>query len=189
MRSSRSSHHRRMGVAGAVLAVAAIAVIAMTAFAAAKSATLGVARVHLTGPSGKRTEAIAVNGRGATVYWLGGESTHHLLCTSAACFKFWPPVKVAPGAHPAASGFKGRLGTLRRHGFTQVTLNGHPVYTFLQDGGKRGTATGDGVVAFGGTWHVFKERRSGAPASPAPAGGSSSTTSTSTTSTSQYPGY
>jgi hypothetical protein len=47
-----------------------------------------------------------------------------------------------------------------------VTLNGHPVYTFLQDGGRRGVATGDGVVAFGGTWHVFKEGHGRTAAAP-----------------------
>jgi predicted lipoprotein with Yx(FWY)xxD motif len=182
LRPSRSSHRRGRGAIGAGVLIIAAAIVAMTAFAAAKSATLTVAAVHLTGPSGKRTESIAVTGRGVAVYELGGESSHHLLCTSAACLKFWPPLKVAAGTKPSASGFAGRLGTLRRAGFTQVTLNGHPVYTFLQDGGKRGVATGDGVVAFGGTWRVFKEGRGGSAARPV------SAPTTTTTSTNPY-GY
>jgi predicted lipoprotein with Yx(FWY)xxD motif len=182
LRPSRSSNRRRRGAVGTGVLVIAAAIVAMTAFAAAKSPTLTVAAVHMSGPSGKRTQSAAVNSRGVAVYWLGGESTHHLLCTSAACFKFWPPVKVAPGTKPTASGFTGRLGTLRRAGFTQVTLNGHPVYTFLQDGGKRRVATGDGVVAFGGTWHVFKEGHSAAATPPV------SVPTTTTTSTNPY-GY
>jgi predicted lipoprotein with Yx(FWY)xxD motif len=205
MKRSCSSLHRAWRAAGAGILVIAAAALAMTALASARSGTLTASRVHLTGPSGSRTETIVVNGRGVTVYWLGGETMHHLLCTSAACLRFWPPVKVSAGSRPKAAGFHGRVGTLRRHGFTQVTVNGHPVYTFLQDGGKRGVATGDGVSAFGGTWHVFKVTGAGAPSrpgsgssgSPMP-GPSSSTTSTSssttgtsssTTSTSPYPGY
>ena len=154
MKSSRRPHRRAWRTVGAGVLVAAAVVVAMAAVAVANSATLSTARVHLTGPSGSRTETIVVNGRGVSVYWLSGESTRHLLCTSAACLKFWPPVKAA--GRLTASGFKGRLGTLHRKGFAQVTLNGHPVYTFVQDGSKRGVASGDGVVAFGGTWHVFK---------------------------------
>jgi predicted lipoprotein with Yx(FWY)xxD motif len=190
MNPSRTSHRRPWRTGSAAILAAAAVVAVMAGLAAARSATLTSARVHLTGPSGSRTEKIVVNGRGVTVYWLSGESTRHLLCTSAACLKFWPPVKAT--GRPTASGFSGRLGTLRRHGFTQVTLNGHPVYTFLQDSGKRGVATGDGVVAFGGTWHVFPTGSAGMTTSPAP--GSSSTTSpapgsSSTTSTNPYPGY
>jgi predicted lipoprotein with Yx(FWY)xxD motif len=184
MNSSRSSRRPAWRAAGAGILVVAAAVVAMTALAAATAATLMVARAHLTGPSGKRTELIVVTGRGGSVYWLGGETTRHLLCTSAACLKFWPPVTVAAGAKPKGVGFSGRLGTIRRRGFTQVTLNGHPVYTFLQDGGKRGVATGDGVVAFGGTWHVFKVGAAGVAAGP----GSASSGSSHTT-TSPSPGY
>jgi predicted lipoprotein with Yx(FWY)xxD motif len=35
-----------------------------------------------------------------------------------------------------------------------VTLNGRPLYTFALDKGKKGSAKGEGIVAFGGTWHV-----------------------------------
>jgi predicted lipoprotein with Yx(FWY)xxD motif len=49
------------------------------------------------------------------------------------------------------------VGTIRRDGFTQVTLNGKPVYTFVEDGGRRGEAQGDGIRNFGGVWHVFRE--------------------------------
>jgi predicted lipoprotein with Yx(FWY)xxD motif len=180
MKSSRSSRSRLGALAGAGLLAAAAVVVAMAAMAAARSATLTAARVHLTGPSGARTETIAVTGRGVSVYWLGGETTHHLLCKTA-CFQFWPPVKVAAHARPTASGVTGRLGTLHRQGFTQLTLNGHPVYTFVQDGAKRGVATGDGVVAFGGPWHVFKMGRSTAAAQPISSGSSTTTT--------PYPGY
>ena len=39
-----------------------------------------------------------------------------------------------------------------------MTLNGHPLYTFTEDGGRRGKARrASGINNFGGVWHVFKE--------------------------------
>jgi predicted lipoprotein with Yx(FWY)xxD motif len=161
--ADRSNHRRRGGWRPGALVVAAaaavvVAALAMTAFAMAKSTTLGVATAKLSGPSGTRSEPIAVNSRGVAVYELLPETTHHLLCTSSACLSAWPPLKVASGAKlTKGAGVSGKLGTLHRKGFTQVTLNGHPLYTFVEDGGKKGVAAGDGLKAFGGTWHVFKE--------------------------------
>ncbi len=148
MKPLRSSHRRAAGAG--ILVIAVVGVVAATAaLALARSATLTAARVRLHG----RTARVVVNGRGVTVYWLSGESARHLLCTSSACFAAWPPVRAV--GRPTAAGFRGRLGTLRRHGFTQVTLNGRPVYTYIGDGGRRGVASGDGIFACGGTWHVF----------------------------------
>ena len=167
-RPNRRRGARRAGML--VVAVAAVAALAMTAFAAAKSMTLGVASAKLSGPSGSRTEPIAVNSKGVAVYELLPETTHHLLCSSAMCLQAWPPVKVAAGAKlTKGAGLSGKVGTLKRKGFTQVTLNGHPLYNFIEDAGKKGVAAGDGIKAFGGTWHVFKE---GASMSTMPAGGS-----------------
>ncbi len=174
---ARSGPRRRAGSGALILAVAAAGVLAMAAFAVAKSATVGVATAHLSGPSGSRTEPIAVNSKGVAVYELLPETTHHLLCTSSTCLGFWPPVKVAPGAKLSkGAGVKGTLGKLKRKGFTQVTLSGHPLYTFAEDGGKKGTANGDGIKGFGGTWHVFKEGSAGgaSTAQPAPSMGSPS---------------
>jgi predicted lipoprotein with Yx(FWY)xxD motif len=177
MKTSHRSDRRRGGRRPGALVFAAVAVaaLAMTAFAIAKSTTLGVVTAKLSGPSGMRSEPIAANSRGVAVYELLPETTHHLLCTKAnKCFGFWPPVKVGSGAKLSkAAGVRGKLGTFRRNGFTQVTLNGHPLYTFSVDGGKKDVAAGDGIKGFGGTWHVFKEgaiKKAGAtPVAPAPA--------------------
>jgi predicted lipoprotein with Yx(FWY)xxD motif len=136
----------------AVLAAVA-GLLAVTAMAAAQSTTVGAGTAKVNG----HREPVAVNGRGVTVYELAPESAHHLVCTSAACLTVWPPVK-ASGRVTKAPGVAGKLGTVRRRGFTQVTLNGHPLYTFSEDNGHRGEAEGDGINNFGGVWHVFKER-------------------------------
>ncbi|MGP0053515.1 MAG: hypothetical protein ACLPZR_32385, partial [Solirubrobacteraceae bacterium] len=97
------------------------------------------------------------------------------------------------GKATKASGVKGKLGTWHRDGFTQVTLNGHPLYTFSGDGGKRGVATGNGLKGFGGTWGVLQEGQAVTAGSTTTAPSSSGSTSTSpvyTTSTSTgYSGW
>lgn len=72
-----------------------------------------------------------------------------------------------------AAGIEGRLGTWRRDGFIQVTLAGHPLYTYYAD--TRHHATGEDVTHFGGTWHVVR------------ASGATTTPTTSSTTTSPYP--
>lgn len=132
--------------------VALAGMLAVAALAAAKSATIGVGRASVNG----HKESVAVNSRGVTIYELGPETARHLVCKSKDCFAAWPPVK-AKGAVTKMAGVSGKIGTIRRGGFTQVTLNGKPVYTFMEDGGRRGEAEGDGIRNFGGVWHVFTE--------------------------------
>ena len=88
---------------------------------AAKSATIGVGRASVHG----HKESVAVNAKGVTIYELGPETSHHLVCKSADCFAAWPPVK-AKGAVTKMAGVTGKLGTIKRDGFEQVTLNGKP---------------------------------------------------------------
>ena len=155
---------RRLATLGGVAMLALAAVIAVMAMSAsAASPTIGVKNVKVGGKS----EPIAVNSKGVTVYTLSGESPQHLECTSRACFAAWPPVTVK--GKPTISGVKGKLGTLKRDGFTQVTLSGHPLYTFEGDGNKAGVANGNGIVAFGGTWHVVVA--GSAQSATAPGGG------------------
>jgi predicted lipoprotein with Yx(FWY)xxD motif len=132
--------------------MATIGVLALAALAVAKASTVGVGTAEVKG----HKESVAVNSRGVTVYELGPESARHLVCTSSACLSVWPPVR-ASGTLTKAPGVKGKLGTVKRKGFRQVTLNGHPIYTFVEDAGRRGKAEGDGINNFGGVWHVFKE--------------------------------
>jgi predicted lipoprotein with Yx(FWY)xxD motif len=131
--------------------VAIVAVLSFAGIAVAASATLATGKATVKGKS----ETVVVDSRGATLYTLSGETAHHLKCTSSMCLKFWPPYKVSANAKlTKAKGVNGTLSKLHRKGFYQVTLNGHPLYRFLEDAGKKGSATGEGIVAFGGTWHV-----------------------------------
>jgi predicted lipoprotein with Yx(FWY)xxD motif len=158
------------------------AVAGMVSAAVVPKPTLQVAQhASVTDQAQKMTvESIVVNGRGRAVYQLSGDSMRHPKCTQTnGCFQFWPPVKVASvkSLHKAPS-ISGKLGSWRRNGFLQVTLNGHPLYTFFRDKNPH-AATGEGVVGFNGTWHVLRAKST----SPSQ-GTATNTTSTSSTSTS-----
>jgi predicted lipoprotein with Yx(FWY)xxD motif len=149
VRERRAAQLKTLGVAIVVLA-------AMSAVAVAASTTLATRKASVKG----KTKTVVVDARGATLYMLSGESVGHrtrLKCLSSACLKAWPPYKTTRTAKLAkASGIKGTLGRLHRvkAKLYQVTLGGHPLYTFVGDNGKKGSAKGDGLTAFGGTWHV-----------------------------------
>jgi len=54
------------------------------------------------------------------------------------------------------SGISGTLSKLHRvkSKFYQVMLHGASLYRFIGDKGKKGSALGQGIKAFGGTWAV-----------------------------------
>jgi predicted lipoprotein with Yx(FWY)xxD motif len=164
-------------------ALAGIAAAALVGIAVAKSFTLRTASNEtVASATGTVHEGVVVNSHGAAVYTLSGDTVHHPKCTKASgCFQFWPPVKVASAKKLSkAPGIKGKLGVLRRNGFTQVTLGGHPLYTYSGDH-HRGTATGEGINTFGGIWHVSRT------SAPKEGGSGTGATSTPTTSTNPYP--
>lgn len=181
-RATRGLSHRRAGYAAASLLAGfgGVGAAALTGIASAKSpTTLGIAK---NVPVKNRMDSVVVNAHGITVYTLSGETTHHLKCTTAnTCLQFWFPVKVnsAQAKVSAASGVKGKLGRFHRNGFFQVTLNGRPLYTFIGDGGKKNRANGEGIVSFGGTWHVIAVKS-------AASGTVTTTTHTTTTTTTPY---
>jgi predicted lipoprotein with Yx(FWY)xxD motif len=123
-------------------------------------ATLGTGTAQLSGES----KQVVGDSRGVKLYTLSGESVGrvtHLKCVNGSCFKVWPPLKTTASAKlTKASGVNDTLGKLRRvkGKFYQVTLDGHPLDTFAADQGKKGSAKGEGVKAFGGSWHVVAAR-------------------------------
>lgn len=81
----------------------------------------------------------------------GSESTCY-----GACAKQWPPL-LTEGTPIAYAVIPQELGTTeRKDGTTQVTYFGHPLYSYV--GNKKyptGKVPGNGVEAFGGTWHAL----------------------------------
>jgi predicted lipoprotein with Yx(FWY)xxD motif len=168
-------------------AVALIAVAGLATLAIAKTAKKAKPNVK-TAHNASLGATILVDRNGMTLYELKPETSKHLLCTSSACIHvFWPPAKVGKTEKLAkGTGVKGSLRRLPRKGFDQLTLDGHPLYHFFLDKHK-GSDGGNGIMSFGGTWHVVKESSSSKSTTTTT---TSTTTSTTTTSSPySYPGY
>lgn len=127
-------------------------------------------------------EAVAVGAAGYAVYTFQGETAHHFIChktnnANTNCWGFWPPVSVASATGLSKqAGIRGHLGTVRRNGLRQVTLNGQPLYYFMPDiqSGNKHRANGDELDTFGSIWHVVVAHVGAAgqnAAGPAPTGG------------------
>jgi predicted lipoprotein with Yx(FWY)xxD motif len=102
---------------------------------------------------------VLTNQSGVTVYEAQQEAGGKIMCTGS-CLSFWVPVTVSQGVTPhAASGVTGKLGTISRPGGgLQLTVNGHPLYTFRQDSGPGSDKGNDFTDSFGGTsftWHAL----------------------------------
>jgi predicted lipoprotein with Yx(FWY)xxD motif len=115
--------------------------------------------------------AVATDSTGKTVYLLTADTASHLACTGS-CLQIWVPV-MAPstGAPKAGTGVTGALGTVARDNGKQVTLAGHPVYTYTADNGP-GDTSGQGVNSFGGTWYAVTG--TGSPVTSGSSGGGAS---------------
>ena len=103
---------------------------------------------------------ILVDGQGHTVYVFANDKANASTCTGA-CATDWPPVP-APAQLPASlPGVSGALATTTRSdGSHQLTVAGHPVYTFSGDSAP-GQTNGQGITLNGGRWTVVSP--SGAP--------------------------
>jgi len=98
--------------------------------------------------------SVIVDAHGHTLYLLTSDSTGKSSC-SEACAAVWPPAtgSLATAAHSA--GVTATLGSLTRSdGTTQLTVDGHPAYTFSGDA-QAGDAHGLGIASYGGYWYVF----------------------------------
>ena len=94
---------------------------------------------------------VLVDRQGRTLYLFGRDSGATSSCTGA-CAVNWPPLRVH-GTPLVGSGAKPTdVGTTpRADGIRQLTYNGHPLYTFVNDK-KAGDTNGEGLNAFGGSW-------------------------------------
>jgi predicted lipoprotein with Yx(FWY)xxD motif len=111
---------------------------------------------------------ILVDGGGRTVYEFANDTNGTSACTGA-CAANWPPVP-APSPLPASlPGVTGQLGVItRQDGTDQLTVAGHPLYTFAGDTAP-GQTNGQGKTLDGGLWTVASA--AGAPIASANATG------------------
>lgn len=145
-------------------AVAVVGVLALLCWLTALA--LAAAPTVRSSSNSQLGEQVLVDARGHTLYELSPETSRHLLCKSARCTRLWPPLTVRSRSTKliAGAGVSGHLAILTRAGGSplQVTLNGHPLYRYANDGAA-GEANGDGVKGFGGSWHVVKQAAAMSP--------------------------
>ncbi len=127
-----------------------------------RPATVGVASTGLGN--------VLVDRRGRTLYLFARDSGTRTACTGA-CAVNWPPVGVV-GTPRVGSGAKSSdVGTTARpDGKRQLTYNGHPLYTFVNDK-QPGDTNGEGVNAFGGSWFAVSATGDQVAPRSQPAGG------------------
>jgi predicted lipoprotein with Yx(FWY)xxD motif len=125
--------------------------------ASGQAATVGISNTSLG--------QILVNSQARTLYLFKADQGTKSACTGA-CAGAWPPLLVQ-GKPTLGKGINASLvGTATRpEGATQLTYNGHPLYTFAQDQ-KAGETNGQGVSAFGATWFALNSAGNQVSAQP-----------------------
>jgi predicted lipoprotein with Yx(FWY)xxD motif len=136
---------------------------------AGASAPAPAATGALVAPASTDLGMVLVNGQGRTVYDFANDTGSTSTC-NGDCARDWMPV-AAPATLPASlPGVPADLGsTTRDDGTRQLTVAGHPVYTFEGDTAP-GQTNGNGLILNGGLWTAVS------PAGASPATGTSSGT-------------
>jgi predicted lipoprotein with Yx(FWY)xxD motif len=105
---------------------------------------------------------VLVDSKGEALYTNNRDSGSNIMC-SGQCASIWVPLSAPSGGQPTSSdsAVQAKLGVVKG----QVTFNGKPLYTFVQD--SPGQATGNGFMDnFGGTAFTWTAATtSGAPTS------------------------
>jgi predicted lipoprotein with Yx(FWY)xxD motif len=96
---------------------------------------------------------VLVNSDGHTLYLFEADTGTKSAC-SGECAALWPPVTTTGNATATMGATSSMLGTTTRDdGSTQVTYNGHPIYTYSGDT-TSGQANGEGLNTYGGLWYA-----------------------------------
>jgi predicted lipoprotein with Yx(FWY)xxD motif len=122
--------------------------------AASSGAKGGAVMVIKAGEAGDLGTVIT-DSEGKTVYDFHKDKGTTSSCYGS-CEGAWPPV-ITSGKAKASGGAQGSLlgTTERKDGSLQVTYNGHPLYTFVEDK-KPGEANGNDVSEFGAQWYALE---------------------------------
>jgi predicted lipoprotein with Yx(FWY)xxD motif len=154
----------RRGRGSWALVPLALGTLALTAAcgadAGASAATGSTGPVVSTANTGIGT--VLVDSAGKTLYDFSRDTGTASTC-DGVCAIDWPPV-IAPASLPASlPGVSGELGTTTRgDGSKQLTIAGHPVYTYSGDA-QAGQTNGQGLDLNGGEW--FAVTPAGSPVS------------------------
>ncbi len=176
-----------LGRSGPLLGIAVLAALALGAAACSSSPSKGTTNDH-PGTSGFASPASAaadtvkmastpgfgnvlVDSAGMALYTYGPDKGRNGVSNcSGSCAQAWPPLTVPAGTTPTrGTGVTGTVSVVKQvNGAYQVTYDGLPLYTFVQDSAPD-QVTGNNVAGF-------------SVAKPASYGSSSAASSTPTTS-------
>jgi predicted lipoprotein with Yx(FWY)xxD motif len=116
---------------------------------------------------------VLVDSKGDVLYTNNQDTASKMACTSS-CQTIWPPLKASGQPTSSDAAVQSKLDVANG----QVTYNGMPLYTFVED--SPGTASGNGFMdSFDGTSFTWT--------AATPGGGAASTSSASTSSGSAAP--
>jgi predicted lipoprotein with Yx(FWY)xxD motif len=169
MRSERAvGHHEQMlgRTSLLVLGALSLAVVALAGCGGSASHALPTTsdgRPATVGVASTGLGDVLVDRQGRTLYLFARDSGTVSACTGA-CAVNWPPLLVQGSPLVGSGATPSDVGrTVRADGFSQLTYNGHPLYTFVNDK-KPGDTNGEGISAFGASW--FAVSPAGAKVAP-----------------------
>jgi predicted lipoprotein with Yx(FWY)xxD motif len=99
-----------------------------------------------------KTEDVLTDTNAKTLYYLTSDTAATPAC-AGQCLNNWPPLVLASGDPGSGASLPGKLTIATIPNGRVVLYNGHPLYTFVKDKTSN-DANGEGINAFGGTWHV-----------------------------------
>ena len=128
---------------------------------------------------------VLIDSQGIVLYTNNQDSGSKVACTGQ-CARIWQPLTPPSSGQPTSndSTIQAKLGVVKLpDGSSQVTFDGKPLYTFVQD--NPGEATGNGVTdSFGGTSFTWTAASPRAASGASSGGGTSGSTTSSGTTTS-----
>jgi predicted lipoprotein with Yx(FWY)xxD motif len=99
-----------------------------------------------------QNEVVLTNTNAMTLYYLTSDTSTTVAC-QGACATFWPPLVLPTGDPASTLALPGKFTVAANPNGRQVLYNGHPLYLFSKDK-TSSDANGEGINAFGGTWHA-----------------------------------
>lgn len=120
----------------------------------ASGGSSGGAVTTVSAASNPKLGMIIVNSSGLTLYDFQKDNGTESACYGS-CAKIWPPLTTSGAPQAGEGATSSKLGASKRtDGMTQVTYDGHPLYTYSADMSP-GETNGNGITAFGGSWHAL----------------------------------
>jgi len=93
---------------------------------------------------------VLVTPTGLTLYWFANDTATQSNC-NGSCATYWKPL-LGNAVAAAGTSLPHGFGTIKRaDGQTQITYDGHPLYTYTGDT-TSGQLNGNGLDASGGMW-------------------------------------